>query len=198
MGQKTSPIGFRTGITLGWQSTWFAPKASYGDFLVEDQKIRRYIDGRFNRQMPKGAVAKVEIIRDVDGVPHIRASSEADALFALGLQDPELRVEFEPSKLAARGLNAANLADAVRAWFRDTLAGKINAGDNAWIVRIIGQDADPGYLAQVTLALPGSRAAARGHRQARYKEQPRTGKGLHGRRLLRDDAPFARPRARGL
>ncbi|MEN6575438.1 MAG: 30S ribosomal protein S3 [Phycisphaerales bacterium] len=63
MGQKTSPIGFRTGVTLGWQSTWFAPKANYGDFLVEDQKIRKYIDGRFNRQMPKGAVAKVEIIR---------------------------------------------------------------------------------------------------------------------------------------
>jgi small subunit ribosomal protein S3 len=63
MGQKTSPIGFRTGITLGWQSTWFAPKANYGDFLVEDQKIREYVDRRFNRQMPKGAVAKVEIIR---------------------------------------------------------------------------------------------------------------------------------------
>jgi len=63
MGQKTSPIGFRTGITLGWQSTWFAPKADYGNFLVEDQKIRKYIDNKFNRQMPKGAVAKVEIIR---------------------------------------------------------------------------------------------------------------------------------------
>jgi len=63
MGQKTSPIGFRTGITLGWQSTWFAPKANYGDFLVEDQKIRKYVDQKFNRQMPKGAVAKVEIIR---------------------------------------------------------------------------------------------------------------------------------------
>jgi small subunit ribosomal protein S3 len=63
MGQKTSPIGFRTGITLGWQSTWFAPKANYGDFLVEDEKIRRYVDRRFNRQMPKGAVARVEIIR---------------------------------------------------------------------------------------------------------------------------------------
>jgi small subunit ribosomal protein S3 len=63
MGQKTSPIGFRTGITLGWQSTWFAPKVNYGDFLVEDQKIRRYVDNKFNRQMPKGAVAKVEIIR---------------------------------------------------------------------------------------------------------------------------------------
>jgi len=63
MGQKTSPIGFRTGITLGWQSTWFAPKANYGDFLVEDQKIRRYVDNRFNRSMPKGAVAKTEITR---------------------------------------------------------------------------------------------------------------------------------------
>ncbi len=63
MGQKTSPTGFRTGITLGWQSTWFAPKLNYGDFLVEDQKIRAYIDKRFNRQMPKGAVAKTEIIR---------------------------------------------------------------------------------------------------------------------------------------
>ncbi len=63
MGQKVSPIGFRTGITLGWQSTWFAPKANYGDFLVEDQKIREYVDQRYNRRMPKGAVAKVEIIR---------------------------------------------------------------------------------------------------------------------------------------
>ena len=63
MGQKTSPVGFRTGITLGWQSTWFAPKANYGDLLVEDQKIRQYIDRRFNRIMPKGAVAKIEVIR---------------------------------------------------------------------------------------------------------------------------------------
>lgn len=63
MGQKVSPVGFRTGITLGWQSTWFAQKANYGDFLVEDQKIRRYVDNRFNRSMPKGAVAKTEIIR---------------------------------------------------------------------------------------------------------------------------------------
>ncbi len=63
MGQKTSPIGFRTGVTLGWQSTWFAPKATYGDCLVEDQKIRGYVDRRFNQRMPKGAVARTEIIR---------------------------------------------------------------------------------------------------------------------------------------
>jgi small subunit ribosomal protein S3 len=63
MGQKTSPIGFRTGITLGWQSTWFAPKANYGDFLIEDTKLRKFIDEKFNRQPPYAAVAKVEIAR---------------------------------------------------------------------------------------------------------------------------------------
>ena len=63
MGQKTSPIGFRTGITLDWQSTWFAPKANYGEFLIEDWNIRKYIDKRFNRQPPYSAVSKVEIAR---------------------------------------------------------------------------------------------------------------------------------------
>lgn len=63
MGQKTSPIGFRVGITLGWQSTWFAPKANYGEFLIEDWKIRKYVDQRFNRQPPYAAVAKIEIFR---------------------------------------------------------------------------------------------------------------------------------------
>lgn len=63
MGQKTSPIGFRTGITRNWQSIWYANKANYGEFLVEDQKIRDFIDRKYNRQMPKGAISKVEIIR---------------------------------------------------------------------------------------------------------------------------------------
>jgi small subunit ribosomal protein S3 len=63
MGQKTSPIGFRTGITLGWQSTWFAPKANYGEFLVEDNRVREFVDTKFNRKPPYAAVAKTEISR---------------------------------------------------------------------------------------------------------------------------------------
>ncbi len=66
MGQKVSPIGFRTGITRPWSSTWYAAKADYGTFLVEDQKIRKFIDEKHNRRMPKGAVAKVEIVRSRD------------------------------------------------------------------------------------------------------------------------------------
>jgi small subunit ribosomal protein S3 len=63
MGQKVQPIGFRTGIRLPWQSTWFAPKASYGQMLVEDQKIRVYVDKKYNKQPPFAAVSKIEIAR---------------------------------------------------------------------------------------------------------------------------------------
>ena len=68
MGQKVSPIGFRTGITLGWKSRWFAPKTAYGTFLVEDQMIRSFVDSRLNRQLPYAAVADVEIERTRDDV----------------------------------------------------------------------------------------------------------------------------------
>ncbi len=63
MGQKVSPIGFRTGITIGWKSRWYAPKSNYGEFLVEDEKLRQFIDNRLNRQPPYAAVSSVEIER---------------------------------------------------------------------------------------------------------------------------------------
>ena len=52
MGQKCNPIGFRVGITEGWKSRWYAPKAAFGSFLVEDEKIRKFIDDHLNRQKP--------------------------------------------------------------------------------------------------------------------------------------------------
>ncbi len=48
MGQKVNPVGFRTGITEGWSSRWFAPKRLFGELLVEDYKIREYIEARLN------------------------------------------------------------------------------------------------------------------------------------------------------
>jgi len=63
MGQKVNPIGFRTGITIGWKSRWFAPKSNFGEFLIEDERIRRFVDQRLNRQPPYAAVSSVEIDR---------------------------------------------------------------------------------------------------------------------------------------
>ncbi len=61
MGQKVSPIGFRTGVTIGWKSRWFAPKSNYGEFLVEDEKIRRFID---EQAQPPAAVRGRQRRRD--------------------------------------------------------------------------------------------------------------------------------------
>ena len=43
MGQKVHPIGFRIGITEPWRSRWYATKRNFGDWLVEDARIRRYV-----------------------------------------------------------------------------------------------------------------------------------------------------------
>ena len=68
MGQKVNPHGFRVGITEDWSSRWYAPKAAYSEFLIEDNKIRDYVDKRMNRQPPYAAVARVEIERTRDEV----------------------------------------------------------------------------------------------------------------------------------
>ncbi len=43
MGQKVNPHAFRMGVTLPWRSRWYAGKKNFGDWLVEDFKIRRFI-----------------------------------------------------------------------------------------------------------------------------------------------------------
>ncbi|MDA1007966.1 MAG: 30S ribosomal protein S3 [Planctomycetota bacterium] len=63
MGQKTHPFGFRVGITEAHKSRWFAPKALFGELLVEDYKIRKHLDKRLNRTPPFAAVSDIHIER---------------------------------------------------------------------------------------------------------------------------------------
>ena len=148
MGQKVSPVGFRTGIKLGWQSTWYAPKANYGDFLVEDQKIRRYVDNRFNRRMPKGAVAKTEIIRTRNEVKVTLHSARPGVVIGpRGGEVDKLREELEDItgrkinvnviEIKEPDLNATLVAEAIseqlgkRASFRRTMKQFCEAAMNA-------------------------------------------------------------------
>jgi len=63
MGQKTHPFGYRVGITEGHKSRWYAPKALYGELLVEDYRIREFVDKRLNRTPPFAAVSDIQIER---------------------------------------------------------------------------------------------------------------------------------------
>ena len=148
MGQKVSPIGFRTGITRGWQSTWFATKADYGYFLIEDQKIRRYVDERFNRHMPKGAVAKTEIVRTRNEVKVTLHSARPGVVIGpRGGEVDKLREELEDItgrkinvnviEIKEPDLNAALVGEAIaeqlgkRASFRRTMKQFCEAAMNA-------------------------------------------------------------------
>jgi small subunit ribosomal protein S3 len=63
MGQKTHPFGFRVGITETHKSRWFAPKALFGELLVEDYRIRKFVDKRLNRTPPFAAVSDIFLER---------------------------------------------------------------------------------------------------------------------------------------
>ncbi|WP_108810513.1 30S ribosomal protein S3 [Sphingorhabdus sp. Alg231-15] len=59
MGQKSNPIGLRLQINRTWDSRWYAEGASYGDLLMEDIKMRKYI----LETVPQAAISKVVIER---------------------------------------------------------------------------------------------------------------------------------------
>ena len=82
----------------------------------------------------------------------IERMAGVDRVYANGLNDPELRVEFMPAAAQARGVTAADIADGVGGWFRDTFAGKARVGGDEWLVRLVGQEVDPAYLARLSVA----------------------------------------------
>ena len=58
MGQKVNPISNRLGIIRGWDSNWFGGK-SFGENIVEDKKIRKYL----NKRLEKASVSRIVIER---------------------------------------------------------------------------------------------------------------------------------------
>src|SRR3954447_22720879 len=96
MGQKVNPIGFRVGITEDWSSKWYAPKAAYGAFLIEDHKIRKLIDAKLNRRPPFAAVARIDIERTREEVTiTLRTARPGLVIGPKGAEVDKLREELE-------------------------------------------------------------------------------------------------------
>ncbi len=60
MGQKVNPHGLRVGIIKDWDSRWFVRNEQFGDILVEDDKIRKFI----KKQIYHAGIPQIEIERD--------------------------------------------------------------------------------------------------------------------------------------
>jgi small subunit ribosomal protein S3 len=96
MGQKVNPTGFRVGITEDWKSKWYAPKAAYGNFLVEDHKVRRLIDAKLNRRPPFAAVSEILIERTREEVTvTVKTARPGLVIGPKGAEVDKLREELE-------------------------------------------------------------------------------------------------------
>lgn len=92
MGQKIHPTGFRVGITEPWLSRWYAPKRTFGQLLVEDEKIRVHI----KREYGFAAIAKIEIERTREEVNVIVHSGRPGLLIGRkGSEVDKIREELE-------------------------------------------------------------------------------------------------------
>ena len=63
MGQKIRPIGMRIGIIENWRSRWYADKKTFGLYLVEDFKIRKFV----KKNYAFAAISMIEIERTAAG-----------------------------------------------------------------------------------------------------------------------------------
>ncbi len=71
MGQKVNPVGMRVGIIRDWQSRWYANDRDYGTTLIEDVKIREFIENYYKKLAEKAAdqrkadaqISRIEIER---------------------------------------------------------------------------------------------------------------------------------------
>ena len=60
MGQKVNPHGLRVGVNKNWNSRWFVSDEKFGDTLVSDNQIRKFLKSK----LQAAGVSKIEIERD--------------------------------------------------------------------------------------------------------------------------------------
>ncbi len=108
MGQKVNPVGFRTGVVVGWKSRWYASKQEFAELLVEDHKIRHFIrnhpDPRTRTQYRNSGIDRVEIERTRDEVRVMLFVARPGLIIGKKGQDVE-KLQEEMQSLIGRRVN---------------------------------------------------------------------------------------------
>ncbi len=92
MGQKVNPHGLRVGVIKDWDSRWFANKSTFGDTLVEDYNIRKFI----KKSLYAAGVPHIEIERFADKVKiHIYCAKPGIVIGRGGAEIEKLRTAIE-------------------------------------------------------------------------------------------------------
>ena len=88
MGQKVHPHGFRVGVIKNWDSRWFANDNVFGDTLVEDYNLRKYL----KKTLYSAGVPKIEIERNASKIRlHIHCAKPGIVIGRNGAEIEKLR-----------------------------------------------------------------------------------------------------------
>ncbi len=96
MGQKTNPIGNRLGIIRGWDSNWYGGN-NYADKLVEDKKIRTYLQAR----LAKASVSRIVIERTLKLITITIHTARPGIIIGVGGQEVD-KLKEELKKLTGK------------------------------------------------------------------------------------------------
>ena len=92
MGQKVNPHGYRVGVIKNWDSRWFANDSTFGDTLVEDYNLRKYL----KKILFTAGIAKIEIERDEKRVRlHIHCAKPGMVIGRNGAEIEKLRTKCQ-------------------------------------------------------------------------------------------------------
>jgi small subunit ribosomal protein S3 len=92
MGQKVNPHGLRIGIIKDWDTKWYANDKNFGDLLVEDVKVRRFI----KKKLYISGVSRIEIERAANKLKlNVNTAKPGLVIGKGGTGIEELRKEIE-------------------------------------------------------------------------------------------------------
>jgi small subunit ribosomal protein S3 len=104
MGQKVNPVGFRTGVMIGWKSRWYASKEEFAGLLLEDKKIRDFVKIHPTKNYRAAGIDRIEIERTRDEVKVVLFVARPGLIIGKKGQEVELLQE-ELQNLIGRRVN---------------------------------------------------------------------------------------------
>ena len=92
MGQKVHPTGFRIGGIEPWRSRWYANKKDFPKLLMQDRKIREYIEKEFG----SAGIPRIEIERSGEAVNVIIYTARPGVLVGRkGVRVEQLKLDLQ-------------------------------------------------------------------------------------------------------
>lgn len=173
MGQKVNPISNRLGIIRGWDSNWFGEKC-YPENIVEDTKIRKYIQMRLAERQADNTVSKIVIERTLKLITVTICTSRPGLIIGKGGQEVD-KLKEELKKLTAKDIQV-NIFEVKKADLDAQIVGKTIArqieGKMAYrrVIKMAIQNTMRAGAEGIKVHIAGRLNGAEMARQEMYKE----------------------------